>query len=158
MSKTILGKKLFKLADTSTKKPLKRQAIEKGLIRSRSIIVDSTHSYSKGNPETPTQILRRMTKNLRKEIYKSQPELAEHFPEKPSETATIDEEIAYARELVKALETRLEHKTAQKLHRRVNEMLEGEKIKSVQSDGDQDATIGHKTADTNFFDTRVIWQ
>lgn len=128
-----------------------RQAIEKGLIRSRSIIVDSTHSYSKGNPETPTQILRRMTKNLRKEIYKSQPELAEHFPEKPLETATIDEEIAYARELVKTLETRIEHKAAQKLHRRINEMLEGEKIKSVQSDGDQDATIGHKTADTNFF-------
>jgi len=128
-----------------------RQAIEKGLVKSRAIIVDSTHTYSKGNPETPTQILRRMTKNLRKEIYKSQPELAEYFPEKPTETATIDEEIAYARELTKALEDRLEHKITQKLLSRVNELLAGDKIKSIQSDGDEDATIGHKTADTNFF-------
>jgi len=128
-----------------------RQAIEKGLVKSRSIIVDSTHSYSKGNPETPTQILRRMTKSLRKEIYRSQPELAEHFPEKPSETATIDDEIAYARELAKALEDKLAHKAAQRLFKRVNELLDGDKIKSIQCDGDQDATVGHKTADTNFF-------
>ncbi len=45
-----------------------RQAIAKGLIKSRAIIVDSTHTYSKGNPETPTQILRRLTKGLRREI------------------------------------------------------------------------------------------
>ena len=49
-----------------------RQAIEKGLIKSKAIIVDSTHSYSKGNPETPTQILRRMTKFLRREIYQTE--------------------------------------------------------------------------------------
>jgi IS5 family transposase len=128
-----------------------RQAIEKGLVKSRAIIVDSTHSCSKGNPETPTQILRRMTKNLRKEIYKTQPELAEHFPEKPVETATIEEEIEYAHKLAKALEERLDYKVTQKLLGRVNEILDGDKIKSIQSTNDEDATIGHKTADTNFF-------
>jgi transposase len=46
-----------------------RQAIEKGLIKSNAIIVDSTHSYSKSNFETPTQMLRKMSKSLRKEIY-----------------------------------------------------------------------------------------
>ena len=128
-----------------------RQAIEKGLIKSQAIIVDSTHSYSKGNPETPTQILRRMTKALRKEIYKTQYELAEYFPEKPSETATIDEEIEYARELAKALENRLDHKTTQKLLDKVNEILEGDKIKGIQSQFDEDATIGHKSIDSSYF-------
>ena len=43
-----------------------RQAIEKGLLKSRSIIVDSTHSASKGNPEDPHQILQQQSKSMRK--------------------------------------------------------------------------------------------
>jgi len=128
-----------------------RQAIEKGLVKSRAIIVDSTHSASKGNPETPTQILRRMTKTLRKEIYKTQIDLAEYFPEKPSETATIEEEIEYSKSLVAALEKRLNYKATQKLLKRVKDILEDDKIKSIQSANDEDATIGHKSIDSNFF-------
>ena len=128
-----------------------RQAIDKGLVKSRAIIVDSTHSSSKGNPETPTQILRRMTKTLRKEIYKTQHGLAECFPEKPSETATIDEEIEYARELAKALENRLGYKTTQKLLDNINEILTDDKIKDIQSQFDEDATIGHKSIDNSYF-------
>jgi IS5 family transposase len=128
-----------------------RQAIDKGLIKSRAIIVDSTHSFSKGNPETPTQILRRMTKTLRKEIYKTQYELAEHFPEKPSETATIDEEIEYTKKLAKVLENRLDHKITQKLLNNVNEILKDNKIKDIQSQFDEDASIGHKSIDSSYF-------
>ncbi len=128
-----------------------RQAIEKGLLKSRSIIVDSTHSASKGNPETPTQILRRLSKALRKEIYQTQPDLAEQFPDKPAETATLEEEIAYTQELVTAVAERLEHKTPQKLLARITELLEDEKIKRVQSASDEDASVGHKSADSSFF-------
>lgn len=128
-----------------------RQAIEKGLVKSRAIIVDSTHSHSKGNPETPTQILRRLSKSLRKEIYKCQPELAQYFPEKPAEAADIEEEIKYSKELTEALKNRLESKVTQKLWDRVVEMLEGDKIKSIQSEYDDGARMGHKTSDTDFF-------
>ncbi|MBN2285566.1 MAG: IS1182 family transposase [Tissierellales bacterium] len=128
-----------------------RQAIEKGLVKSRAIIVDSTHTFSKGNPETPTQILRRMTKTLRKEIYKTQIELAEYFPEKPSETATIEEEIEYTKTLVTALEERLSYKATQKLLSRVKELLDGDKIRSVQSASDEEASVGHKSIDCSFF-------
>ena len=41
-----------------------KQAIEKGLIKSRMIIVDATHSKTSAKRETPAQILRRMTKEL----------------------------------------------------------------------------------------------
>ena len=128
-----------------------KQAIEKGLVKSRAIIVDSTHTSSKGNPETPTQILRRMTKTLRREIYKTQIDLAEYFPEKPMETATIEEEIEYTKKLAVVLENRLDHKVTQKLLVRVNELLEGGKIKSIQSESDEDASVGHKSVDTSFF-------
>ena len=128
-----------------------RQAIEKGLVKSRAIIVDSTHSYSKGNPETPTQILRRMTKTLRKEIYKTQVELAEQFPEKPAMTATIEDEIEYTKLLVAALEDKLSRKTTQKLLGRVKELLKDDKIKSIQSEQDEDASVGHKSIDNSFF-------
>jgi IS5 family transposase len=128
-----------------------RQAIAKGLVKSRAIIVDSTHSYSKGNPETPTQILRRMTKTLRKEIYKTQPELAECFPEKPSETAMIEDEIEYAILLAAALKDKLSYKATQKLLKRVEELLADDKIKSIQSPNDEDASVGHKSIDNSFF-------
>lgn len=128
-----------------------RQAIEKGLIKSRAIIVDSTHTYSKGNPETPTQILRRMTKALRKEIYKTQIDLAEYFPEKPVETATIEDEIEYTKLLVTALEDKLSYKASQKLLKPVKELLDGDKIKSIQSAIDKDASVGHKSIDNSFF-------
>ena len=128
-----------------------KQAIEKKLIKSKAIIVDSTHSNSKGNPETPTQILRRLSKSLWKEIYNSQPDLSQYFPEKPTETAEIEEEIKYTKELIEALESHIESKVAEKLKDRIAEILEGDKIKSLQSDYDDDAKIGHKTADTSFF-------
>ena len=58
-----------------------RQAIDHKVIKSKTIIVDSTHSRSKHTPQTPTQILREMTKNLRKEIHRTQNEICNVFPE-----------------------------------------------------------------------------
>lgn len=43
-----------------------KQAIEKGIIKSNSIIVDATHTNSKNIKKTSTQILRELSKNLRK--------------------------------------------------------------------------------------------
>lgn len=128
-----------------------QQAIEKKLLKSQTIIVDSTHSHSKGNRETPTQVLRRLAKSLRKEVYKSQPELAQYFPEKPLETAEIEEEIRYTKALIEALDHRLEGKTALKLKDRIGGMLEDNKIKSIQSSYDGEAKTGYKSADTSFF-------
>jgi IS5 family transposase len=128
-----------------------RQAIEKGLIKSRSIIVDSTHTASKGHPETPTQILRRLTKSLRKCIYKTQIDLSESFPEKPVETATIEEEIEYTNKLVLVLKDQITDKEGKKLLSRITSLLEDDKIKNIQSVNDEDAKIGHKSEENSFF-------
>ncbi|MCM1564518.1 MAG: IS1182 family transposase [Dehalobacter sp.] len=127
------------------------QAIEKDLIKSQSVIVDSTHAHSKGNRETPTQVLRRLAKSLRKEIYKTQPELAQYFPEKPSETAELEEEIRYTKVLVEVLEQRLESKAARKLRDNIAKMLEDDQINNIQSGYDLEAKTGYKSKDSSFF-------
>lgn len=81
-----------------------QQALEKGLIKSGTVIVDYTHTNASVRAKSPTQILRDMSKQLRKEIYKSVFELLEKFPEKPSLESGLEEEITYTKELLLALE------------------------------------------------------
>lgn len=47
-----------------------QQAIQKGLIKSGTIIVDAIHVESAVRAKSVPQVLRELTKNLRKEIYK----------------------------------------------------------------------------------------
>ena len=44
-------------------------AIEKGIIRSKSIIVDATHSLSRSNPLSPIEVLKERARQLRKVVY-----------------------------------------------------------------------------------------
>jgi transposase len=131
-----------------------QQAIKKGLINSRMIIVDATHSKSSAKHETPTQILRRLTKELRKELYRTQFAASERFPEKPQETADLSDEIDYSKRLIEAVKKEvLESGTgkAKKALSRVEELLENDKIREIQSTADEDATLGYKSEDNCFF-------
>ena len=131
-----------------------KQAIEKGVIKSNSIIVDAAHTNSKNHKKTPTQILRELSKNLRKEIYRNEPEMKELFPKKPDETATLEEEIEYTKKLVETIKEQITENTEEKIIKRlekVEEMLKDEKIKEIQSEVDKDAKQGYKSEDNDFF-------
>ena len=129
-----------------------RQALDNNIIKSKTIIVDSTHSRSKHTPQTPTQILREMTKNLRKEIHRTQNELSNIFPEKPTVENDIFEEIDYTKALVDALlKVDLKSEKAQKLLIKVRNTLELPNLVELQSANDEDAKIGHKSEDNEFF-------
>lgn len=131
-----------------------KQAIEKGIIKSNSIIVDAAHTNSKNHKKTPTQILRELSKNLRKEIYRNEPEMKESFPAKPEETATLEEEIKYTQKLVEVIKSKITDKTEEKIKKRlekVEKMLKDEKIKEIQSAVDKDAKQGYKSEDNDFF-------
>jgi IS5 family transposase len=130
------------------------QAIEKGIIKSNTIIVDATHTKSKSNPETPTQILRRISKELRKTIYKKNFSLSDDFPEKPVETATLEEEIEYSRKLAEAIEKRVEEVKDKDIEKRFNmlkDILKKEDLKEIQSIVDKDAKNGYKSEENSFF-------
>lgn len=131
-----------------------QQALDKNLIKSGTIIVDSTHTIASVRAKSPTQILRDMSKQLRKEVYKTAFELSERFPEKPSLEAGLDEEIAYTKELLQVLEEGVKscgNKKIQKLSHEMKELLEDERLKEIRSKDDKDARFGHKTATSTFY-------
>jgi transposase len=57
-------------------------AIEKGIIRSRSIIVDATHTLSRSNPFSAIEVLRERSKLLRKTVYTFDDQFKEGMPKK----------------------------------------------------------------------------
>lgn len=131
-----------------------QQALDKGLIKSGTIIVDSTHTNASVRAKSPTQILRDMSKQLRKEIYKNAFELSEKFPEKPSLEAGLEEEIAYTKELLLALEEGIAacgNEKIQGISKKMKELLENEQIRDIRSKDDKDARFGHKTATSTFY-------
>lgn len=131
-----------------------RQALEKGLIRSGTIIVDSTHTNAAVRPKTVTQVLRDLSRQLRKEIYKSMYDLSAKFPEKPEETADLAEEIEYTRQLLKNTGeeiSRSENHEIIRLYERIKELLDTDHIREIRSKDDEDARFGHKTSNSTFF-------
>lgn len=114
--------------------------------------MDSTHSKSKHSPQTPTQILREMTKELRKEIYKTQHNLSELFPNKPNVTDDVNDEIEYTKELVSLLEkAEIKSTNAKKKLEKIKKTLELPHLKQLQSANEYDAKIGHKSVNDEFF-------
>jgi len=129
-----------------------RQAIQKGVVKNNSIIVDATHSKSKHSPKIPSQILRDMTKELRKELYKTQGELHSLFPEKPEIEDDVYEQIEYTEALCKALENiKFESPKAEKQRIKIKEMLNNPNLITLQNEHDEDAKTGHKNEDDTFF-------
>ena len=131
-----------------------RQAIEKGLIKSTAIIVDSTHTTANARPKTVTQVLRELSKQLRREIYRDMPSLSEKFPEKPGETAELADEIEYTYRLLESVGADIlqSEKTALTgLYERIKELLDTDRIRKIRSKTDEDARFGHKTSNSTFF-------
>ena len=131
-----------------------KQAIEKGIIKSNSIIVDATHTQSKAVKRTPTQILRELSKNLRKEIYKTSPEMKEKFPTKPSEEDTLKDEIEYTKKLIEVVKKEINEKTDKKITgkvKHIEELLNSKEIEEIQSISDTDARQGYKSETNSFF-------
>lgn len=131
-----------------------QQALDKGLIKSGTIIVDSTHTNASVRAKSPTQILRDLSKQLRKEIYKNAYDLSESFPEKPSLEAGLYEEIAYTEALLSVLKEGIAacgNKKIQDLAERIRGLLDTDKIREIRSKDDEDARFGHKTPTSTFY-------
>ena len=131
-----------------------RQAIERGLIKSTAIIVDSTHTIANARGKTVTQVLRDLSKQLRREIYRELVELSEKFPDKPSETAELAEEIEYTYKLLESVGEDIlqsEKGTLIEVYERIKELLDTDRIREIRSKVDEDARFGHKTATSTFF-------
>lgn len=131
-----------------------QQAIQKGLVKSGTIIVDSTHTEAAVRAKSVTQVLRDLTRTLRKEIYRNEYDLSERFPDKPPVEAELSEEIAYTYQLLEAIRDGVEASSNQDikdLYNRIKELLDSDRIRQIRSKDDEDARFGHKTSTTTFF-------
>ena len=129
-------------------------AVEKGIIRSNSIIVDATHTLSKSNPISAIDVLRERSKQVRKAVYTYQEDWKEKMPTK-NDSHDLEQEITYSKELETLLEASPTISEVPSIKEKLNLLKESIDDIEVQNQGviskDMDARIGHKSADTSFF-------
>lgn len=127
-------------------------AIEKGIIKSRTIIVDATHTGSRSNPYSPVEILRLRSKQLRKCLYESDETIKNTLPEKNTDD-NLEHELDYTKDLLNVVGSNPCLAEVPKIKERLN------MLKEVLSDiedhyvtsKDEDARLGHKSKDASFF-------
>lgn len=126
-------------------------AVDNGLIKSKEIIMDSTHTCSRANAQIPVNVLQQISKQLRKAVYGLDAKAKDNMPEK-YEGTDLEKEVAY-------IETLVEHvsKLPVAMFAAVSEKLNllKEKLEDVKDhydvSKDGDARTGHKTQDSSFF-------
>lgn len=127
-------------------------AIEKGIIKSRTIIVDATHTGSRSNPYSPIEILRLRSKQLRKSLYESDESVKDNLPPKNTHDE-LEHELDYTKELLDVVGSNPTLAEVPKIKERINmlkEVLADIEDHYVTSK-DEDARIGHKNEEDAFF-------
>ena len=127
-------------------------AIDKGIIKSNSIIVDATHSGSRSNPYSPIQALKLRSKQLRKVLYDTQEGIKDILPSKNTDD-NLEHELAYTQSLLDKVSEDKILINIPKVQERLN--LLKETLEDIQdhytTSKDKDARVGHKTRDDHFF-------
>jgi len=127
-------------------------AKENGLLRSKTIIVDSTHTNARYNHKSPRQILMEMSKKLRKKVYKIDDTYKIKMPKKPS-NGLLQDEMKYTKklcDLLKQDETLMFYEHIKEDVDYLEEIVD-DHMHELKLSIDKDAKIGHKNADTHFF-------
>ena len=130
-------------------------AKENGLLNSKTIIVDSTHTNARYNHKSPNQILQKLSKDLRKSIYKIDESYKDKMPRKPLKRTIgmLDAEMEYTKKLCDVI--RKDERLMFYGHIKegvdyLDEIFDDHMYELVLSK-DEDAKVGHKNADTHFF-------
>lgn len=127
-------------------------AIEKEIIKSKSIIVDATHSLSKSNPYSALEVLRERSKLLRKVVYAVDENMKDRLPEKNA-SGDLEKELSYCKELKKCIESNQTLSLIPAVKEKLS--LLKETVEDTQENytlsKDTDAKTGHKSVDSKFF-------
>ena len=157
ISKSLLAKfRKLRLTDEGLMDKLISKTVEialaKGVIKSKSIIVDSTHSMSRFHNRRPHEILQEQAKKLRKAVYAVDENMKENFPAKVTGD-NIEGHMEYCKNLISVIEDEPRMAIQENIRTAVNylqEMLD-DNLEHLQTSADEDARVGHKTSDSEFF-------
>ena len=79
-------------------------ALQKGIIKSKNLIVDSTHTLSRYNNLRPHEVLQQQAKELRKAVYSNDETMKELMPAKVTGDK-IEDHIKYCENLLEVVES-----------------------------------------------------
>ncbi len=128
--------------------------IRKGVIsKHTAIIVDSTHTKARYNAISPREMLIERSKLLRKEVYYRNRDIKSKLPSKKENTGILEDEIKYCKELIEVITKEESVIIYDHVKERINYLNEGlaDIEEKLAISYDEEARVGHKTADTNFF-------
>lgn len=129
-------------------------AIDKGIITAKNkIILDSTHSAAMYQSVSPREELIKRAKNVRKAIYSIDEKMKEKMPKKREASGLLEDQIEYTKELLELTKSDPRFEVVASIKESTNylqEALDDTEVE-LQYSKDQDAKVGHKTADTSFF-------
>jgi transposase len=127
-------------------------AVEKNIIKSTAIIVDATHTKARYNQKSPREILLDRSRKLRKAVYSIDESLKTKFPTK-NIAEVLENEIDYCQKLIRVIETESGIAQLPKVMEPLNLLKETveDDLEQLRISEDQDARVGHKTADSSFF-------
>ena len=129
-------------------------ALEKGLIEVKNkIIVDSTHTNAMFHHISPREELIRQAKELRKSVYKIDESMHDKMPKKKEASGLLEDQIEYTKELLKLVKDDGRFTTLPGIKEQIDYLEETMNDTEIELEysKDQDAKVGHKTADTSFF-------
>ena len=127
-------------------------ALDKKIIKSKSIIVDATHTKSRYNQKTLRQALQEQSKKLRRAVYEVDETMKKKFPNKNTEDS-LEKELEYCKQLLSIVKDNEDICSYPKVQEKLNLLEESvnDDLEHLETSKDNDARIGHKTADTSFF-------
>ena len=129
-------------------------ALEKGLIEVKNkIIIDSTHTNAMFHHISPREELIKQAKELRKSIYKIDESMHDKMPKKREASGLLEDQIEYTKELLKIVKDDGRFTALPGIKEQVEYLEETMNDTEIELEysKDQDAKVGHKTADTSFF-------
>ena len=127
-------------------------AIAQGVLKSKAIIVDATHTKSRYNQKSAQEELLERAKNLRKTLYGVKPEIKEELPTKVT-TGVLEDILEYCRLLIDRINAKPELAANPAVKTKLNYLTEAvnDDLENLKLSKDEDAKTGHKTEDSSFF-------
>ena len=130
-------------------------ALNNGIKLSKTLIVDSTHSEARYNAKSAREYLLEICKNLRKKVYAIDETYTDKMPKKPDshQIGLYENVIEYCQNVIDTVKNDENLVARPNIAENINllqETIDDTNEELIMSK-DEDAKIGHKTADTSFF-------
>ncbi|WP_314589989.1 IS1182 family transposase [Paenibacillus terrigena] len=127
-------------------------AVDQGILKSTSIIVDATHTKARYNQKSPQEILQDRARKLRKTVYAMNESIKVKMPTKNT-TNVLEDEIEYCQRLISFIEEESGVAQVPKILEPLNLLKETveDDVEAIRLATDPDARVGHKSVDSSFF-------